>query len=327
MTEPNVDRHVLVITKDFDPTADDVVTRLTDLRVPVMRFDLADFPIQLAVSGCIGPGARRWSGRIRGSHRSVGVEDIGAVWYRKPSRFRTLAGMSGTEETWAIGEARAGIGGLLGTLRCRWINHPVRNVIGSDKPMQLVVADEVGLSIPETLITNDPELARSFVAAQPGGAIYKSFRGGPRSESGRPIALFTTSVTSADITDAVRHTAHLFQACLPKAYEVRLTAVGNTMFGLRIDVETANGRQDWRSDHRRLTYSTIQIPDTIARGVRRLMHRLDLMFGALDFVVTPTNEWIFLEINPNGQWAWPHPQREAIADALATALEEGVRAE
>ncbi|MBB5906308.1 glutathione synthase/RimK-type ligase-like ATP-grasp enzyme [Actinoalloteichus hymeniacidonis] len=235
--------------------------------------------------------------------------------------------MSGTEETWAIGEARAGIGGLLGTLRCRWINHPVRNVIGSDKPMQLVVADEVGLSIPETLITNDPELARSFVAAQPGGAIYKSFRGGPRSESGRPIALFTTSVTSADITDAVRHTAHLFQACLPKAYEVRLTAVGNTMFGLRIDVETANGRQDWRSDHRRLTYSTIQIPDTIARGVRRLMHRLDLMFGALDFVVTPTNEWIFLEINPNGQWAWPHPQREAIADALATALEEGVRAE
>ena len=27
-------------------------------------------------------------------------------------------------------------------------------------------------------------------------------------------------------------------------------------------------------------------------------------FGAFDFIVTPENEWIFLEVNPNGQWLW-----------------------
>ena len=30
----------------------------------------------------------------------------------------------------------------------------------------------------------------------------------------------------------------------------------------------------------------------------------NLNFGAFDYIVTPENEWIFLELNPNGQWLW-----------------------
>ncbi|WP_083683716.1 MULTISPECIES: hypothetical protein [Actinoalloteichus] len=132
-------------------------------------------------------------------------------------------------------------------------------------------------------------------------------------------------MSADEITDAVRHTAHLFQARVPKAFEVRVTVVGDRMFGLRIDAETERGKQDWRSDHRRLNYSVIKVPECVAVGVQRLMSRLDLVFGALDFVVTPADEWVFLEINPNGQWAWPHPQRDAIAEAVADVLEEGTR--
>ncbi len=57
------------------------------------------------------------------------------------------------------------------------------------------------------------------------------------------------------------------------------------------------------------------------RTVRRLMQQLRLRFGALDFVVGPDGAWTFLEINPNGQWAWLQdatglPIAAAIADAL-----------
>lgn len=34
------------------------------------------------------------------------------------------------------------------------------------------------------------------------------------------------------------------------------------------------------------------------------MDAFNLMFGAFDFIVTPRNEWVFLEVNPNGQWLW-----------------------
>ena len=35
-----------------------------------------------------------------------------------------------------------------------------------------------------------------------------------------------------------------------------------------------------------------------------LLRALNLAFGAIDMILTPAGEYVFLEINPNGQWAW-----------------------
>lgn len=46
-----------------------------------------------------------------------------------------------------------------------------------------------------------------------------------------------------------------------------------------------------------------------------------LRYGAIDMIVTPGGEYIFLEINPNGQWYFVQLQSEAeIADAIAELL-------
>ena len=37
---------------------------------------------------------------------------------------------------------------------------------------------------------------------------------------------------------------------------------------------------------------------------RCLMQRLNLNYGAIDFVLDKQGNYVFLEINPNGQWAW-----------------------
>lgn len=80
---------------------------------------------------------------------------------------------------------------------------------------------------------------------------------------------------------------------------------------------------DWRSDYDALTYQVIEPPADVVQGVKNLMSTLGLRFGALDFLVTRTGEWYFLEINPNGQWAWIEQETglaisSAIADALTT---------
>lgn len=48
----------------------------------------------------------------------------------------------------------------------------------------------------------------------------------------------------------------------------------------------------------------ISCPDGIIMKCYKLMDDFNLAFGAFDFIVTPENEWIFLEVNPNGQWLW-----------------------
>ncbi len=58
----------------------------------------------------------------------------------------------------------------------------------------------------------------------------------------------------------------------------------------------------------------------------KLLRRLNLGFGALDFVVTPEEEWTFLEINPNGQWGWlEHATGLPITAGIADFLEEDIR--
>jgi hypothetical protein len=136
-------------------------------------------------------------------------------------------------------------------------------------------------------------------------------------------ALYTTLVTADEITPGVARTAHLFQEWVDKAYEVRLTVVGEQLFAARIDAGSSRARTDWRSDYRSLTYSLVEPPNQVTRAVHRLMFDLHLTYGALDFVVTPDGRWVFLELNPNGQWGWIQlATGQPIAAAIAERLQE-----
>jgi hypothetical protein len=95
-----------------------------------------------------------------------------------------------------------------------------------------------------------------------------------------------------------------FRNGYPKKYDVRLTVVGDRFFAVAIHTDSGNAYIDWRSDYSSLRYESIDTPDDVHDAVIALLNRLGLPFGAFDFVVTPEGEWVFLEVNPNGQWGW-----------------------
>ena len=312
---------VVVITRQHDPTADLVILRLTERGVPVTRFDLGEFPRHLTASGRLGHDGH-WTGEISTKHRTIDLADVNAVWYRKPTRFEFDPAMTTTEHTWADKEAKAGFGGLLAALPVKWVNHPFRISAAERKPVNMSLAARHGLAVADSLLTSDPEAAKAFCADHPSGVVYKSLRGGPRTEGGQAVALYTTAVTAEEITGDVAHTAHLFQERIhPKAFEVRLTVVGERMFPLRIDARTEAGKADWRADHDELDYSIIEVPQHVRHSVTMMMRELGLVFSAVDFIVDQQDQWIFAgDLNPNGQWAWDHPLCDAIADALTDEL-------
>jgi ATP-grasp ribosomal peptide maturase len=260
-----------------------------------------------------------WTGNLRLPERCIALDQIGCAYYRRPTVFEFPNHLSDEERRWALREARSGVGGVLAELP-RWLNHPVDIGRAEYKPVQLARAEAVGLTVPDTLITNDPDEARSFVSAA-GQAVYKPLGGGGIAEEGVHKLVYANQLTADVIDDSVRGTAHLFQKWVPKAYEVRLTVVDHEFFGIRIDSDSEIARVDWRTDYPALRYSVIEVPELVRVSVWRLMRQLRLRFGALDFVLGPDGAWTFLEINPNGQWAWLQdatglPIAAAIADAL-----------
>ncbi|MEU9015756.1 hypothetical protein AB0D12_40045 [Streptomyces sp. NPDC048479] len=207
---------------------------------------------------------------------------------------------------------------MLGALPgCLYLSHPQAIARAEYKPAQLDAATRVGLTVPATLITNDPGEAKTFCAEQ--SAIYKPLHAGAYDVEGEPAGIWAAPVEAGEIDGAVSYSAHLFQAQVPKVADVRAVVVGEQLFSVLITAPP--GVVDWRAEYQSLAYEPVACPEEIRGTLVRFLADFGLTFGAFDFAVTADGAWWFLECNPNGQWAWLEdaaglPVTSAIADLL-----------
>lgn len=316
---------VLIFTEECDPTADRVIGELNHRGVPVLRADTSWFPSRLSLDAYLD-GAR-WTGFLRTSDRSVALSDLRAIWYRRPTAFSFPEGMSGPERQHAGWEAKFGLGGVLMSLPTLQVNHPSREADACYEPFQLATAARCGLTVPDTLVTNEPDAASRFTERLDGKVVVKLMGSNVIIEQGGPKVSYTHLLDDHELADlsGVDVTAHLFQEWIAdKAYEVRVTAVGNALFAASIHATSDNARIDWRSDFAALTYTEVDLPAQVTAGIRRYLAALDLRYGAFDFAVTSDEQHIFLECNPGGQFGWIEANTTLpITQALADLLEKG----
>lgn len=311
-------RPVLVCTQDEDATADLVIRELNRRRVPVLRFDPGrDFPARAVLVGNCESGG--WGGSLTVGQRAADLSAVRALYQRRPSPYAGDGRQHGPEVRFAAQENRRGLGGVLGELPgCLYLSHPQAIARGEYKPAQLATAVRLGLAVPATLITNDPHEAKAFCNEQP--TLYKPLHAGAYDIAGEPAGIWAAPVQAGEVDDAVGHSAHLFQAQVPKVADVRAVVVGDQVFSAWIT--SPPGVVDWRVAYQELTYRPVACPQRIHRALACFLDAFGLNFGAFDFAVAPDGTWWFLECNPNGQWAWLEeaaglPITAAIADVLA----------
>lgn len=312
---------VLILADELDISADAMVRELTNRDVPVFRTDMSRFPQSLAVDATFRSG--RWEGWVNGPSRSLDLAGVRSVWYRAPTTFQFPAGLSPSERQHAYNEAKLGFGGVLLSLPARWVNHPGREADAAYKPVQLATAARCGLTVTNTLVTNMPEAVRRFAAAH-GDVVTKMFGAVAILEQGGRSVAHTDRLTPALLDDlrGIEVTAHQFQRWVPKAHESRVVVVGSHQFAVAIRAGSEAAYVDWRTDYDNLTYERVDPPELVTAGIRALMRELGLAFGALDFVITPDGEWVFLEVNSGGQYGWLEdhtgiPVTATLADLLA----------
>jgi len=319
MTDP--DGPVLVLSAPEDAAADLVEARLKAREVPVVRLDTGDFPTQMRLDARNHDG--RWTGTLSTASTSVELDQVRSVYYRRPTRFRLPPGLAGGDTAFALTEAKLGVGGVLASLPVTWVNHPARMAHAEYKPLQLAVAEQLGLAVPRTLVTNDVDAARAFATAVGAPIVCKTFSSLLLDDGdGTVTSVFTTTVDPTEIDrDQLAATAHLFQERVPKAHDARVTMVGDTAFAVAVHTDTDAGREDWRADYRNLRYQPITAPDEVRLAMSAYLDHFGLRYGAFDFVVEPSGTWRFLECNPNGQWLWLEDEADQpIAAALAAVL-------
>ncbi len=292
--------------------------------VSYCRFNIDEFPIHTRLD--LTP--TRATARIV-AHTSAGAFDlthVSAVWFRRLGAATIDPAIStAAHRSFALGEAEAAIAGLAYLLEdAAWVSPFDATRKASAKAYQLRVAVECGLTVPSTLITNDPASARAFLPAHP-QTLYKTLHSPSITYSDRRALIFSHVVQPEDLPlfDRIRYTPCQFQEYVPKAYELRITWTGEAFHSIQIDSQaTADGRVDWRAaGMTQLRYAHAPLPAEVEHGLRRLVQRLDLHYGAIDMIVTPEGRYVFLEINPHGAWLWlEHEVGLPIAASIANYL-------
>lgn len=318
---------ILILTEPKDPHANLVEARLRQRGASICRFDWSEFPSTASLSVEFR-GGRKHVWLKRGGER-IDLTGCTAGWLRRPGKPLTsgripdpLLRHYAEEECLRLAQD------IWNALDVPCLPGPINAIRHADnKQLQLQLATELGLEIPPTLITSDPDEFLDFYRQHEGRLIDKfpSTIMAASQRTGGTLMRFTQAVTTRDVGYArrLRHSPMLFQAQIPKRFELRITVVGDQVLPAEIHSQATRRTQlDWRHyDWGHTPYRVHRLPEPIRRACLEMVSRLGLRFGAIDMIVTPDDRYVFLEINPNGQWMWIEdetglPIAEAICDTL-----------
>jgi len=298
---------VLVITYSEDNVSvRDVIERLRAEGEHVFRLDTDLVPEGVRMASCSSPAGLPTT--LESEDDRVELADVTAVWYRRNRIGRELpVEMTGQIRETAIREARTALFGAIDALACFQLDRYWAVQRASQKPLQLALAQQLGLPTPPTLITNDPERVRRF-AAEHGPLVFKPVSDIAIGDNYPVERVWTNRLGADELADlaGLELSPMIFQKEIPKRLELRATVIDRRVHCAAVDPSVVGADDDWRKQGDALLdrWSVFALPASTSDNLLRLMDRLELRYGAADFILTPAGELIFLELNPVGEFCW-----------------------
>lgn len=300
---------LLIATNKTDLACDYLILELQEREIPYLRMNTEDFGSKFSIDLHVGEGSSGF--RLHPVDRTeVKSEDISAVYFRQ-IRPPAVTLVTDSDRIFARREASECLRSFWRLIpEEKWINHPRRLWLASNKIEQLTVAQSLGMSIPPTIVTVNKDVVASFLARHKGNAICKAVKHG-FVHHGSFTTIATTQRIDENYLDKFEDFASvpmIYQPEIPKVYDIRVTVVGESVIAAAIHSQDYEETEvDWRvwdvCDFD-LKHEIVEIPDDVSEGCRRLAAYYGLRYAAIDLVLSTDGRYFFLELNPNGQWAW-----------------------
>ncbi len=349
---------VFIVSTLLESNVDKIISRLESRGIDWYRFNTETFPLACRISLYDLSSGETYA-VISDGERQIDTRQITSIWHRRMGDSVLPAGLVGYEKNFVRNESWALLQGMYTSIKCFGVNPRDKETKANLKAYQLQVAKQVGFRTPNTLVTNAPDDVRSFVENTSGPILFKPVAGaaaaGKRPELSkemqqaypkgfavppaapeddfytRTYTVFSQILTPERLAkiDHIVSCPVVFQEYIQKQVELRITIVGERIFAAEIHSQDF---EETKIDFRHLAISPTtmprhevhHLPDEISEKLLRLMQELGLVFGCLDLILTPEGEYVFLEINPAGQWGWiEHFTKMPITEALTDMLIRG----
>jgi hypothetical protein len=342
---------ILILSLSGDQQVEAVEGALRSLGAEYRIYDPTTFPETSRLSYVAR--SEGISARLRVDGEAACLENVTAVWDRSNGHLHRLKPVKNDLSSYIAAESQSFLDGLPALMpQALWIDDPLKVLVARNKLRQLHAAVQMGFTIPETYVGTDPEIARELIERYDALALkalqrqfikyelsplhklwmlVRDFR--PCTQYQRHTRIFTRRFARAEaepILERLPVAPVIVQEYVRKRLELRVTVVGARVFACAIHSQEGGleARVDWRREAGTLRHEPYALPEAVAAKCVALLRYFELQFGAIDMIVTPEGEYVFLENNPNGQWLWIQqrtglPIAEAIAELLVAGRVSG----
>lgn len=324
---------ILIFTNKEDVHPTPVIEILNKRGTPVFRLNTECLLTDYEVCWRNDSNSCDFSIKNVSSGLTIKGSDITAIWDRRPENPKELF-VKSTDEINKLNLNEAA--GFLSFIRYYLkdiysIGSIVNDRYSASKMLQIRIAQQVGFNVPSSCFSNRKKDVIDFSHLFSDLTLKPIDGDSHVYDDKQEYVFYSNKIASKALTDipedAFSQTVGFLQNYIEKDYEVRVTVVGEKVFACKIDSQSMKedqGKIDWRQGYDyNIKHEIITLPDDIAMKCVDFLKRMGLNFGAFDFIVTPDNQYVFLECNPNGQWLWIESLTgQRISEAIADALEK-----
>lgn len=296
---------ILILTNSRDETANFFEKKINSSKNAIFRFNTDEhIPFSLL------------SFEIKNKSFNFEIENaiglrpqlIKSIWYRRPQAMETLINdIDSDYKKFVTDEYNKLWNGFFATFQnSKWVNHPMDNNRASLKLLQLKLASELNLDIPNTLITTNPNEAKNHIINNDKKFIIKPLsKGVVEFETGSHQLIYTSRLTKDNISklELIRNCPTLIQEEIENKRDVRVNYFEGKFCSFFLD--TKSTEVDCRRNNMQgVEYSYFELDNEVKNKICKMMQKLNLKFCTIDLAYTRERGFTFFEINPNGQWAW-----------------------
>ena len=299
-------QQILIVTREFDPHADEMLLALRYMRQDVIRLNLESIPTRSLFA--LDYNGTAWINKIIVDGRPIDVERVGAVWWRRPSVYHLPDGLSPVETQFAIAEINQAIHGFWGSMHCYWMSHPHAIAVAQSKPEQLYRACHFGFTIPRTLVTTNPSQAQAFYESCEGKVVFRVMSDpalvvmehDPASPERVSHAMPSTRLEQhhLEMLDSICMVPCMFQEAPSITSRLYVVLIEENLFAVEAQVQFVDGVEQ------EIAVEPATLDDALVQQCIEYIRSYDLQFSVLTFVRTTQHQLLFMEHDPTGQFMW-----------------------
>ena len=307
-------KYIIILAKEDDIHARVVshfIKQKSDVK-PVI-IDTSEYPYAWTLSKKIYKSGVSYTIR----HKDIiDSKDVVSVWYRRFYHPVIREIESKKVRSFCFNETISVLDGWMNSIGKKMLNKFDNQNSFDNKISQIQIAKEIGLHVPETLMSNDADEVIQFAKSIDKPIIFKAF-------TGSDFQFVETRIYKQEHTkylENLKYAPAIFQEAILDGVELRVTIVGRKLFCVKIEPKHSGAKLDWRLDST-AKISKFKLSKKNENKILQFMKETGLEYGALDFKLTPDNKLFFFEVNVGGQYLFceihgEHPISEAIADLL-----------